>query len=304
MENRYIWFKGDIIPADKAKVNVLSPTSQFGLNVFEGIRCYWNDQQEQLYAFRLIEHFDRLFDSCKLIGINNPYSTQQLFNYLQETIHANQYRQDIAVRMTVFVDGEGSWNSVEPIEMFIAPIKKNRANPESIEGLSACVSTWERINDRCLPPRIKTGANYINGRYGHLEARRNGYDLPVFLGQDGKVSEGAGACLFIVRHGKLITPTITSSILESITRLTILELAIEMNLTIIERNIDRTELYLADEVFLCGSTAEITPITSVDKVAVGSGEVGVIATLLLQKYLHVASNNEEKYTHWTTPIYS
>lgn len=303
MEQRAIWFKGELVPAEDAKVNVLSPTSQFGLNVFEGIRCYWNDEKRQLYAFRLPEHFRRLIASCKLIGFDCPYTPAQLQEFFIETVRHNGYRQDIAVRMTLFVDGEGSWSSNGPVGMFIAPIKKSRTDLACLKGLSACVSTWERIGDNCMPPRIKAGANYINGRYGHLEARRNGYDLPIFLGSDGKVSEGAGACLFIVRDGTLVTPPLTSSVLESITRSTLLEIAPDICAAVRERTIDRTELYLADEVFLCGSAAEVTPVTSIDRIAVGGGAPGELTTAFLRSYLDVVSNRVEKTAHWLTPIY-
>jgi len=276
---------------------------QFGLNIFEGIRCYWNQEKNQLFAFRLNEHFDRLFNSCKLIGIKCPYNKQQLTEYLIETIRVNQYHEDIAVRMTIFVDGEGSWSSVEPVEMFIAPITRKRTLPESLNGLSACISTWERISDNCFPPRVKAGANYINGRYGHLEALRNGYDLPIFLGRNGKVTEGAVACLFMVRHGDLITPTLTSSVLESITRSTLIDLSHEIGIKVSVREVDRTELYLADEVFLCGSAAEITPITSVDKQSIGSGLPGEITISLLHKYLGAVCNVGRKYDQWTMSIY-
>jgi branched-chain amino acid aminotransferase len=292
-----------MVPVEEAKVNVLSPTSQFGLNVFEGIRCYWNNEKQQLYAFRLREHFLRLINSCKLIGFTCPYTVEQLHQYLVETIRFNGYRQDVAVRMTLFVDGWGSWSSSEPVEMFIAPIKKNRSDVAALKGVSACISTWERIGDNCMPPRIKAGANYINGRYGQLEARRNGYDVPVFLGADGKVSEGAGACLFMIRNGEVVTPPLTSSVLESITRTTLLEMAPQMYLKIAERKIDRTELYLADEAFLCGSAAEVTPITSFDRIPVGTGEPGVVTTKILERYLDIVSNRHEAAGNWLTPIY-
>ena len=303
MENRSIWFKGNMVPVTDAKINVLSPMAQFGLNVFEGIRCYWNNEQQQLYAFRLKRHFERLIDSCKLIGISCPYSFSELEAYFLEAIRYNGYRQDIAVRMTLFVDGEGSWSSSEPVGMFIAPVMKSRTDVNALKGLSACVSSWERIGDNSLPPRIKAGANYINGRYGHLEARRNGYDVPIFLGSHGKVAEGAGACLFIIRNGELITPSLTSSILESITRTTILEIASEIGYKVCEREVDRTELYLADEVFLCGSAAEVSPITSIDRLSVGCGVPGSITFKLLETYLDLVSNRYMKHNAWLTPIY-
>lgn len=309
MTNRKIWFKGEIIPVEEAKVSALSPTAQFGLNVFEGIRCYVACAAEetgagQLFAFRLSEHFNRLLDSCKLIGIAPPYTADELRQCLIDTIRANDYHSDTSVRMTIFIDGEGSWSSEDKADMFIAPLVKPRAIVERPGGVRACISTWERINDNCFPPRIKAGANYINARYAHLEVKRHGYDLPIFLGRDGKVTEGGGACLFMLRHGVLTTPTLTSSVLESITRATVLQLASDMGLPFAEREIDRTELYLADELFLCGSAAEITPVVSVDRLPVGNGQPGPMTVLLLRTYLEAASHQLPRYHEWLTPIYS
>jgi branched-chain amino acid aminotransferase len=302
MPVRNIWFKGSIVPVEQANISVLSPTAQFGLNVFEGIRCYASGDG-QLFAFRLNEHFGRLLDSCKLLGISSPHQASELKDHLIQTIRANDYHEDVGVRLTLFVDGEGSWSSEGPVEMFIAPLPKPRIDVQAPPALSACVTTWERINDNCLPPRIKTGANYINSRYAYLEAKRHGYNCPIFLGRDGKVTEGTGACLFMVRRGILTTPTLTSSVLESITRSTVITLASDLGVQVMERDIDRTELYLAEELFLCGTAAELTPIASIDRVSVGSGRPGHVTMSLLRKYLEVVSNQLSRYSDWLAPIY-
>ncbi|MEM9138221.1 MAG: branched-chain-amino-acid transaminase [Pseudomonadota bacterium] len=303
-QDRLIWFKGDLMPAVDAKVQVLSPTAQFGLNVFEGIRGYWSDTAQELYLFRLKEHLDRLFDSCRLIGITCPYSAAQIEEAIVATLRANDYRADIAVRATVFVDGEGTWSSSEPVDMFVAPIAKARRPLDKSDGQSACIATWQRISEATFPPRIKAGANYINGRYAHLEAQRNGYDLPVLLGADGKVSEGAGSCLFMVRNGVVATPSLTSSVLESITRDTLLDLARGDDMVVEDRSIDRTELYLADELFLCGSAAELSPLTSIDQYQVGSGAMGPVTARLLKLYMDaVADAPDPAHPEWRTPVY-
>ena len=304
MAGRKIWFKGSIVPVEQANVSVLSPTAQYGLNVFEGIRSYASgDGNGQVFAFRLKEHFTRLLDSCKLMGLGSPYTTDDLSNYLIGTIQANGYHEDVSVRVTLFVEAEGSWSSEGPVEMFIAPLPKPRISVDAPPALSACISTWERINDNCFPPRVKSGANYINSRYAHLEAKRHGYDCPIFLGRNGKVAEGAGACLFMVRRGVLTTPSLTSSILESITRSTVIKLASDLAIQVTERDIDRTELYLAEEIFLCGTAAELTPITSIDRVPVGCGRPGPITISLLRRYLAVASSQIACYSEWLVPIY-
>jgi branched-chain amino acid aminotransferase len=299
-----IWIRGNIIPDREAFVNILSPTAQFGLNVFEGIRCYWNQNTGELYAFRVMEHLERLMQSCRLIRLTSPYTPEQIKSFMVATIQANDFQTDAAVRITLFCDGQGTWNTCEPVSMFIAPMPKSRTRLDKVPALRACISSWVRINDNVLPPRAKVGANYINGRYAHLQARHDGYDLPIFLGQDGKVAEGAGACLFMVRNGHLVTPFTTSSVLESITRDTLMVLAREAGLTLVERPVDRTELYLADEVFLCGSAAEISPIVSVDGYVLGDGMPGPITVSLLKSYLAVASGESIDHSEWRTVVHS
>jgi branched-chain amino acid aminotransferase len=299
-----VWIRGSIIPESEASVNILSPTAQFGLNVFEGIRCYWNQDRGELHAFRLKEHLERLMLSCRLVRLPSPYTPEQIELFMKTAIQANDFQTDTAVRMTIFGDGRGTWNTCEPVSMFIAPMAKSRTRLDKVPALRACISSWERINDNALPPRAKVGANYINGRYAHLQARHDGYDLPIFLGQDGKVSEGAGACLFMVRNGHLVTPPTTSSVLESITRDTLIVLAREAGLTVVERPVDRTELYLADEVFLCGSAAEISPIVSVDGYVLGDSLPGSVTVSLLRAYLAVASGENLDHAEWRTVVHN
>lgn len=302
--NRRIWFKGEIINVNDAKINVLSPTSQFALNVFEGIPCYWNDEEKQLYAFRLDDHYDRLIRSAKLIQIDNPYSKDELKKAFVDVIKANEYDENLSVRQTLFVDGFGSWGSADPVEMFVAPIPRGRTSAEyNKKGLNVCVTSWRRISDETLSPRIKCGANYINSRVGQREALRNGYDTCIFLNEAGKVSEGPGSCFFIVRNGELVTPKLTDSVLESITRDTVIKIAESKGYKVVERTIDRTELYTCDEAFLCGSAMEMTPVLSVDKYTIGTGDTGVITKELHMAYLDVVRGKVEQFKDWVTPIY-
>lgn len=303
--NRLIWFKGQIMNVNDAKVNILSPTSQFGLNVFEGIPCYWNDEQKQLYAFRLSEHYDRLIRSAKLIQLNSPYSKDDYKKALVDTVKANEYDENLSVRQTLFVDGFGSWGSEGPVEMFVAPIPRGRTSAEyNKKGLNCCFTSWRRISDENLSPRIKCGANYINSRVGQREALRNGYDTCLFLNEVGKVAEGPGSCFFMVKGDTLITPRLTDSVLESITRDTVIKLATEeLGMKFVERTIDRTEVYMADEAFLCGSAMEVTPIYTVDRYPIGTGEQGVWTKKIHLKYLECAQGKLEKYNNWLTAIY-
>ena len=301
--NRYIWYKGELVNVNDAKINILAPTAQFGLNVFEGIPCYWNDDEKQLFAFRLDDHYDRLLRSAKLIQINCPYSKEDMKKALVDVVKANEYDENLSVRQTLFVDGFGSWGSTEPVDMFVAPIPKGRTSSEyNKKGLNCCVTSWRRISDTTLSPRIKCGANYINSRVGQREALRNGYDTCIFLNEAGKVAEGPGSCFFMVTKGTLVTPMLTDSVLESITRDTIIKLAKLMDIPVVERTIDRTELYTCDEAFLCGSAMEVTPVLSIDRYTIGNGEAGKITSDLHKAYLNAAKGKNNKLKGWVTSI--
>lgn len=302
--HRRIWFKEQILDINDAKINILAPTSQFGLNVFEGIPCYWNENEKQLYAFRLNDHYDRLLRSAKLIQIDCKYTKENLTKAFLDVVKANEYKENLSVRQTLFVDGFGSWGSDGPVEMFVAPIPRGKTSAEyNKKGLNVCVTSWRRISDENLSPRIKCGANYINSRVGQREALRNGYDTCIFLNERGKVSEGPGSCFFIVKNETLITPKLTDSVLESITRDTVIKIAQSKGLMVIERTIDRTELYTCDEAFLCGSAMEMTPVLSVDKYKVGEGKTGNITRELHVAYLNVVRGEQEQFRDWITPVY-
>lgn len=303
-ESRFIWLGGKMLPLNEAKINVLSPTAQFGANVFEGIRCYWNKDEEQLFAFRLKEHFNRLQKSMKMFCFEMPYSNEYLEDAFKSIIRKNNYKEDIAVRQTVFIDGFGTWSSTEKINMFVSPIGKSRIKKLDDVGLTCCVSSWERISDRCLSPKIKVGANYINSRMAQLEAKRNGYDTAIFLNSRGTVAEGPGSCFFMVKDGKLITTPSIASILDSITRDSLMIIGKKvLDIEVIEREIDRTELYVCDEAFLCGSAMEVTPIIAIDHFTVGNGKTGELTKQLHNEYLRIADGNNKQFEGWLTAIY-
>jgi branched-chain amino acid aminotransferase len=303
-EDRYIWLSGEIVPVSDAKISILSPTAQFGANVFEGIRCYWNEQHQQLYAFRLHDHYLRLLRSIRLFQIECPYSINEMKNALVDVVKANNYREDIAVRQTVFLDGYGSWSSKSPVNMFVAPIPKNKTSLEYNKSSLICkISSWQRIHENAISPRIKCGANYINSRMAQLEARRDGFDTAIFLNQNGHIAEAPGSCVFMVKSGKLVTPLLTDSVLESITRDTIIQVSRDLGIPVEERTIDRTELYCCDEAFLCGSSMEITPIKAIDGFEILHESECSITQLIHQEYLKIVNNLREFNQDWITPIY-
>ena len=299
---RVLWLAGRLVPEKDAKIHVLSPTCQYGINVFEGIRCYLSDSGNQLLAFRFKDHLDRLFRSAKILRLRLKYTASEIQSAFIDTIIANGYMEDISVRITFYINELTNWAYKGDCEMMIAPIPIGRAYNSEI-GLTACVSSWERINDRSVSPRIKAGANYINSRMAQLEALENGYDTALFLNREGKISEAPGSCIFIVRDGALITPPITASILESITRDTVIDIAKnDIGLTVVERDMDRTELYVCDEIFLCGTAAEITPIVSVDKIIVGDGKPSEITKTISQRYFDIVRGKVEAYKEWILPV--
>lgn len=304
VDNRRIWFKGKILNVNDAKINILAPTSQFGLNVFEGIPCYWNHEEKQLYAFRLDDHYERLLRSIKMLQLECQYTKEDLKKAFIEAVKANEYNENLSVRQTLFVDGNGSWGAEGPVEMFVAPIPRNKTSAEyNKKGIHCCITSWRRISDENISPRIKCGANYMNSRVGQREAVRNGYDTCIFLNEAGKIAEGPGSCFFFIKDGTLITSRLTDSVLESITRDSILKIAKSKNIPVIERVVDRTELYTCDEAFLCGSAMEITPVLSIDRYVVGDGNTGKLTKDLHFTYLDIAKGKLEKFNHWITPIY-
>lgn len=303
LDSELVWLNGDLVRRVDAKVNLLSPTSQFGANVFEGIRCYLGYDSQNLYGFRLEEHSDRLCRSIKLLGIDLEWKHETMIRALKDIIHANHYSEDIAARVIVFVDGYGSWFSEGPAGVFVAGVAKGRHLSKGVPGISCCISSWRRIDDNTMSPRIKAGANYINSRMAQLEAKRNGYDSAIFLNNHGKVAEGPGSCLFIVKANKLITPPLSASVLESITRETVIEFAKkDLNLIVEERDVDRTELYMADEAFICGSAVEVVPIVRIDRFTISNGTPGPITSGIFDKYLDCVRGGLANYKHWVTPL--
>lgn len=296
-----IWYNGKIMPLNEAQINIMSPTSQFGLNVFEGIPCYWNEEEQHLYGFRLDAHYKRLLQSAKLLQIDCKYTAEDMKNALIDVLKACNYKENASARQTLFVEGNGSWRSDGPVGMFVSPIQRKRTSAEyNKKGLNVCVASWRRISDTMLSPRIKCGANYINSRMGQREALRNGYDTCLFLNEHGKISEGPGSCFFMIKDGKLITPQLTDSVLESITRDSIIQIAKGLKIEVIERTIDRTELYTADEAFLCGSAMEVTPVSSIDKYTEMQHKT---TDMLHEEYLKAAKHKNPLYYKWVTEIY-
>ncbi len=300
---QYMILNGELVPYAEARIHAQAVGLRYGANIFEGIRAYWNDEREELYLFRHEDHLRRLQRSMKLMRFEPPWSLRELREPLLTLLRANGFREDLHVWQQVFLAGEGAPDVGGPLGMSIYCGPRGRVK-KSEGGLDGCVSSWARISDAAMPPRIKCSANYHNGRLALLQAKADGYDCTVLLNSRGKVAEAPGACLFIVRDGVPITPPITSDILESITRATLIQLFPEVHeLPVQEREIDRSELYVADELFLCGSGWEITPVVSVDRYRIGDGTIGPVTRAIQETYFSVVRGRGELHKDWLTPVY-
>ncbi|AMA73432.1 branched-chain amino acid transaminase [Aneurinibacillus thermoaerophilus] len=302
MKETYISLNGRITPYEEAKIHVSSVAMKYGASVFEGIRGYWNEEQKELYLFALEQHLKRLLDSMNLMGMEHDYSVDKLIFQVEEIVKANQLKQDCYIRVAASIEADGPLDTRGPVLLNIAAFPQGRKPIQT--GIKVSISSWTRLSDNMMPPRIKCVANYQNGRIALLLAKTDGYDNTILLNQNGKVAEAPTAAVFLVKNGVLTTPVVTDGILESITRRFLIEVARELNIPIIERQIDRSECYLADEAFLCGTGAEILPIRSIDHYLIGDGKDGIITQRLKNFYFDVVYGKKPKYSHLLFPIYN
>lgn len=304
-----VWLDGVMVAPENANVSVFTSTAMRGANVYEGLRAYWNEKKGNLFVWKLDQHLKRLFMNMKTMRIAPPYTFQEYKQGVLEWARENGFREDVHMRLvTYFGDGgAGDIKKYKPDEIgFGAWIAGGpREHDEALEnGIHVCVSSWRRINDDSMPARIKAGGNYQNSRLAAVEARVNGYDDALILTREGKLAEAPGANVMMIRDGDLITPSVTSGILEGITRATLIELfGKHRNRKVSERDVDRTELYLADEVLICGSAEEVTPVVSVDRIPVGEGRPGPITRQLQDAFIRAARGEDPDYTEMLTPVY-
>ena len=300
---KYLWHGGKLVPFMDAKIHVMTPTVFWASNVFEGMRGYWNGDEGQMYLFRIEDHFTRIGESSKMMRMPLPFERKKYADYVKETIIGNEFKEDVAIEQRIFVDGIGRWYETEPTNMFISAMPFGRAQ-DIDNGVASKTSTWLRISDHSMSPRIKCGSNYQNSRLAILEAAADGYKTVLFINDRGKLSEGPGYCIFLVRRGAVVTPSVTSDILESITRFTLIDLfQKEMGLKVEDREVDRTEVYVAEEAFFCGTRMEIVPITSLDRILIGNGTPGPITKRIQQLYFDIVRGKNKRYFHWLTPVY-
>jgi branched-chain amino acid aminotransferase len=300
---RLLNMNGAIILYEDARVHVLSTAMKYAASVYEAMRAYWSDADQQLYVFRLREHLRRLERSAKIARIPLPADAARFEREVLEVIRANDLHEDLHVRLIVFVDtDDGGLASREPVGYVIAPIPTTRYFESA--GLHVAVSSWHRTADNAIPARVKAAANYQNSRLALLQAKTDGYDDAILLNSDGSVAEGPGYTLFLVRDDQPLTPAVTSNILEGVTRSTLLTLFPEsLGVTVEQREIDRTELYAADEAFFAGTAAEVTPILSVDRRPVGESVMGPLTAKVRDAYFRAVRDGSAPHPEWRTPVY-
>ncbi len=300
---RFLSFNGKIVPYEDAKVHVLTPGLKYGAGVFEGIRGYWNADHGEMYLFRLKEHLDRLQYSMRVMRYEHTLTSEMVEQAIKDVVRANELRGDVHIRPLVWVDGDGEMMATGPIGWMVAALAR-APNPQVQTGVNVAVSNWQRIPDTSMPARVKATSNYVNGRLAGLQGKQDGYDNVLILTNSGHISESPGSCFFMIRQGRPVTPSVTSSILESVTRATVMELLQELTtFSTNERSIDRTEVYAADEAFFCGSGYEIQPILSVDRLPVGTGAPGPLTRRLQERYFAVVRGQTNDHREWLTPVW-
>ena len=301
---KYAFFEGEIIPIEKARLDIRTHTLQYGTGVFEGIRSYWNEKDRASYLFRLEDHYRRMIVNSRTIMIEIKYSLEELSSTTIQLLKKEGYSEDAYVRPFAYNSGLtiGPKLIGNDQDLFIYSIPLGMYL-DTNKAISVCTSSWQRIRDNAIPARAKISGSYINAALQKTEALQNGFDEAIVLTSNGShVSEGSAMNLFMVRNDTLITPPVTDDILEGITRSTIIKLAEDEGLQVLERSIDRTELYIADELFFCGTGAQVSTIGFVDRRTVRNGEMGPVTKKLQDLYFKVVKNEVEKYSSWCTRV--
>jgi branched-chain amino acid aminotransferase len=301
----WVYLDGEVKRYQDARVGLMTHALQYGTGVFEGIRGYWSPEHEQLFLLKLREHYRRMQNSVKVLKLKIPLSLDELCETSIELIRRNNFRQDVYLRPFAFKSSEEIGvrlhNLKDSFAIYVTPF----GNYVEVDGGIRCmVSSWRRIDDNVAPARAKITGIYVNSALAKTEAMENGFDEAIMLTQDGHVCEGSAENIFLLRDGKVVTPPTTDNILEGLTRLGMIELLRkELDMEVAERSIDRSELYIADEIFLCGTGAQISPVIEVDRRPVGDGRVGPVVGQLQKLYFDIVRGRNNKYRNWLTPVY-
>ena len=306
MNAKVLFMNGEFIPAERGVISVRTHGFAYGTGCFEGIRGYWSKEDQQIYLFRLREHYERLLRSAKILRMELPYTIDQLVDISIELIKRNDQREDVYLRPVVYKADEIIGVRLHNLTDHYILTSEPMGNYVEIGGLRCGVSSWRRIDDNALPARAKICGSYVNAAFAKTEALQNGFDEAIMLTHEGHVAEGSAENIFVLINGELVTPPPSENILLGITRDTVIKIAQrELGLITRERQIDRTELYIADEIFLCGTGAQIAPVIEVDRRPVGTGKVGPIGQKLQDLYFDIVRGKHLEYSkQWCTPVYS
>jgi branched-chain amino acid aminotransferase len=298
-----VWWDGKLTAWADATIHVTQIGPASVSSVFEGIRAYTNPLTNALSVFQLDAHLKRFLQSIRLVRLECDYSLQDLHDAIVALVRANKPDTDVYIRPFAYAESRTFGSATNTRAHVVIHVTDWESKLKSDVVSHAAVSSWARLTDNQMAPRVKASANYLNSRYASEEAKRNGYDHAILLTPQGKVAEGPGMCLMLVRDGKMITPSVTSGILESITRETVIQLAREtLNVPVIEREVDRTELYTSDEAFFCGTGIEIVPIVSIDRLPVGAGKPGAVTQRVMHAYHDIVRGIDARYAEWRTVI--
>lgn len=303
----HVFMRGQFVPYAEANISIMSHALHYGTGAFAGMRAYWNDEQAQMYSFRPLDHFERLLQSASLLRMHFDYRPEDLFDILKQLIVMQGFRENCYIRPLVYVSEETLAVRMHDLECDLAIIVRplGESGYISIEGgAHVCFSPWRRVDDNAIPARGKIAGAYVNSMMVKSDAMLSGYDDGLMLNNDGHVAEFSAANFMMLRKGVVITPPISANILEGITRRSLIQmLRDDLGLEVVERQIDHTEVYLADEIFMCGTGAQISPVTRVEHRPVGNGEVGPITRRLRDLFMNTVYGREDKYRDWVAPIY-
>lgn len=302
----YAFLNNQFVPLSEAKISIMTHALHYGTACFEGIRGNWNDKDEQLYIFRCQDHYQRLINNCKLLKIDLTYSIDELCQLTTELIQRSGYQEDVYLRPLAYKSSEALGVRLHGLEDdFLMLVTTFGPYLDLEKGIRCSVSSWKRIDDNMIPPRGKITGLYVNNALAKTEAVENGFDEAILLTPEGHVSEGSGENIFLVIDGQLVTPPCYDKILMGITRDTVINLAKnDLGVETVERHVERSELYIAEECFLTGTAAHVTPVVEVDRRKVGTGAIGKLTKELQQLYFDVERGVNKKYHHWCTPAYT
>ncbi len=294
------WFRGEFVPAPEAKVGVMTHALHYGTAVFEGIRCNWNEEEEKLLIFRPLEHYQRLVNGARVLRMNLPMSAEELVDLTVDLVERTGYREDMYIRPLAFKSAERVANlKLHELDDDLTIIAVPFGQYIDAHVARCVTASWRRIDETMMPPRVKLSATYVNSILAKTDAVLSGFDEAILLNFDGKVAEGSGENIFVVKDGELVTPPLTANILPGITRTCIMRIAREeLGIDTVERPIGRAELYLADEVFLTGTAAHVTPMGELDHRTIGDGEPGPITKAVQDIYFKAIRGQIPKYRHW------